>query len=301
VDLGFPGDGQVRTSFLKPGQIHGRYSEMMAAAKDCLVLVFPWMTLSAQLRDEITGLLARDIRLVVVTRPPEEARSAEHEEALQDILRRQRRVVRRKLLGLRTEEFDLVEVLLVENVHAKCVIQDEAAVVVSSSNLNETSSMRNPEFGMYSAEPSVVRQALAAVQDLRTSDRCRSTGNARISKCHCGRWKLTHDGRCDCERAVVAAPPAAPVALAVTAVADAVPSSAPPTDSTQRTSDDGGFCIRCRAPLARNRERPLCGKCYRSWARYKNPEFTEKHCHHCGAESPTSMARALCRDCYGNG
>lgn len=59
-----------------------------------------------------------------------------------------------------------------------------------------------------------------------------------------------------------------------------------------------GHCIRCKASIDRNAERPLCSACYPSWARYKNPTYKEKHCHSCGIEAKTSFAAPLCRSCY---
>lgn len=288
-------NAEGRTTFVKAAQIHGRYSEMIGAAKDRLTLVFPWFTASAQLKDQLIGALNRDVRLTVVTRPPEEARSLEHDRSLQEVLDRQRRVIRKRLMGLfGSDEFDLVEVLLVENIHAKCVIQDESAVLVTSSNLNETSLARNTEFGICSSETSAVKDALAAVDELRHSDRCRSTTNGRIAKCACGLWVLTEDRQCSCARsagkATVAAQEAPPAPT---------PTMAAASTASIPTSASNGFCVRCHESLPRNREKPLCSRCYKSWARYKNPEFEEKHCHHCGREAATTVARPLCRTCYG--
>ena len=62
-----------------------------------------------------------------------------------------------------------------------------------------------------------------------------------------------------------------------------------------------GYCIRCRAELEAERVdagNVLCGKCYRQWARYKNPDYVEKYCTTCGREWETSYSRPQCDDCY---
>jgi phosphatidylserine/phosphatidylglycerophosphate/cardiolipin synthase-like enzyme len=59
-----------------------------------------------------------------------------------------------------------------------------------------------------------------------------------------------------------------------------------------------GACIRCAASIALNAERPYCATCYASWVRYQNPEYGENHCHSCGAVTPTSMVKPLCRTCW---
>ena len=42
---------------------------------------------------------------------------------------------------------------------------------------------------------------------------------------------------------------------------------------------------------------PYCGKCFRSWNRYKNREYEEKMCHMCGRENPSTMERPICLAC----
>ena len=37
-----------------------------------------------------------------------------------------------------------------------------------------------------------------------------------------------------------------------------------------------GFCIRCKAGLSANPEKPYCRDCYETWSRFENPEYEEK-------------------------
>ena len=59
-----------------------------------------------------------------------------------------------------------------------------------------------------------------------------------------------------------------------------------------------GFCIRCKADLPANPTQPYCSSCFRSWNRYKNKEYEEKHCHVCGNEHMATLLKPLCLTCY---
>ncbi len=66
----------------------------------------------------------------------------------------------------------------------------------------------------------------------------------------------------------------------------------------QTTLPETGFCLRCGTKIPFDRERPYCNTHYRSWARYKNEDYEEKHCHICGSEHSSSMAKPVCLSCY---
>lgn len=59
-----------------------------------------------------------------------------------------------------------------------------------------------------------------------------------------------------------------------------------------------GHCIRCGVGVVFNPERPLCGDCFKAWAKYENPDYKESHCHGCGKERSTTFARPLCKPCW---
>ena len=58
------------------------------------------------------------------------------------------------------------------------------------------------------------------------------------------------------------------------------------------------YCIRCGAAVDGNPDKPLCTKCYPSWARYKNENYAEKYCFLCGEEKKTTYAKPVCQKCY---
>ncbi len=60
----------------------------------------------------------------------------------------------------------------------------------------------------------------------------------------------------------------------------------------------GGYCIRCRGELAAAPLKPYCPACYKSWARYKNKAYKEKHCHLCGKNHSATLEHPACRSCF---
>ena len=63
------------------------------------------------------------------------------------------------------------------------------------------------------------------------------------------------------------------------------------------TADEpgGGFCIRCKAVLPADLERPYCQRCYRNWN--KDETYEEKYCHMCGHEHIATLRKPLCVAC----
>lgn len=57
-------------------------------------------------------------------------------------------------------------------------------------------------------------------------------------------------------------------------------------------------CIRCKAKVKFNTFNPLCHSCWEEWFVYKKFTYTEKYCHLCGNEHPTSSIKPLCPNCY---
>ncbi len=64
------------------------------------------------------------------------------------------------------------------------------------------------------------------------------------------------------------------------------------------TTPQQGFCIRCKDDLPANPLRRYCEPHYKTWKRYGNPEYEEKHCHTCGREHTATMDKPVCIECY---
>jgi phosphatidylserine/phosphatidylglycerophosphate/cardiolipin synthase-like enzyme len=58
------------------------------------------------------------------------------------------------------------------------------------------------------------------------------------------------------------------------------------------------YCIRCKAVIEYNPNKPLCDKCYPIWAQFKKPTYPEKYCHGCGQQFKNiSVSEPLCPEC----
>ncbi len=74
-------------------------------------------------------------------------------------------------------------------------------------------------------------------------------------------------------------------------------SPAAPENEVQKITTNG-YCIRCHDSIPLVPDKPLCGKCYRNWARFANDDYPEDFCHRCGKENKTSVAKPLCLPCW---
>ena len=194
----------------------------------------------------------------------------------QDKLKRDIRVVYGKS-DLRPEESEWlagteIRISFREHLHAKCYM-NETHALITSMNLYEFSQQNNDEMGiLVSAEGD--RELYQKIKE----DAARILRGSKTVK------------------------------LGVTLVDcdDDLPTVKPDESARRESSSNGrqtalpdlGFCLRCGAEIPCAPERPYCDSHYRTWARYKNESFEEKHCHVCGTEHSTSMAKPLCLSCF---
>ena len=155
-----------------------------------------------------------------------------------------------------------------EDLHAKCFLNENEALL-TSMNLYEYSQQNNYEMGILvvkEEEPDLYQKIYEeAMRIERASEAIRVTV-ARIET-----------------------------------PADEPERSVPKQLSGSRTKVEKpstAFCIRCKDDLPADPIQPYCRRCFRSWNRYKNSEYEEKHCHTCGKEHTATMAKPVCLDCY---
>ena len=155
-----------------------------------------------------------------------------------------------------------------QHLHAKCYMSDSHALV-TSMNLYQFSQVNNDEMGiLVSAEddPELYREIKdEAERILRRSENVR-LNVTRIDEVH----------------------------EPVQATRKTRPSGA----GGKTALPESGFCLRCASAIPFDPGRPYCKSDYGSWARFKNREFEEQHCHACGKEHGTSMAKPVCLSCY---
>lgn len=160
-----------------------------------------------------------------------------------------------------------VEVLFSPNLHAKCYLNEQVALV-TSMNLYDFSEANNDEMGLLVSardERGLYNKILSDVRRIAVNSEVRRA--AKPKPAPAGRTRP--------------APQPAPSKPAATSGIPKV-----------------GFCIRDKAAIPANPIKPYCERCYRSWNRYKDPEYEEKHCHICGKENDSTMVKPLCLPCY---
>ncbi len=69
---------------------------------------------------------------------------------------------------------------------------------------------------------------------------------------------------------------------------------------TTSPTPETGFCLRCGKSIAANAGRPYCDPHFEVWNRFKNDGYEEKHCHVCGKDHKSTMAKPVCTTCYRN-
>ena len=157
-----------------------------------------------------------------------------------------------------------------KNLHAKCYLNENQALL-TSMNLYEFSQVNNYEMGVL-----VVREEEGDLYDAILQE---SRRIVRISE----EIRVTV-ARVDADKKTKQPSPRA--------------KSRPKKQPARRGKPDDGFCIRCKETLPIDPAKPYCNRCYKSWNRYKNEKYEEKHCHLCGNEHGATLVKPVCSKCH---
>lgn len=160
---------------------------------------------------------------------------------------------------------DAVKTRYRKDLHAKCYLNEKKALL-TSMNLYEFSEKNNDEMGVL----------VSKKDDPDLYDKILKESRTILNKSENVQVTFTKDK------------PAQSSAETPQPKAAGIPLKVPET----------GFCIRCGNSIPANPPLPYCNSCYRSWNRYKNDEYEEKHCHICGNEQKATMAKPACPSCY---
>ena len=162
-----------------------------------------------------------------------------------------------------------VRVALLSRLHAK-IYASESEVILTSMNLYDSSALDSFEVAVRftkEADPEAFRNVLEQVRDLgRKAEEEAKVASVERNQVH-------------------------PIDAALLQAKPARPASRP-------AARERGHCIRCDAAIPFDPERPFCADCYKSWAKYANPDYEEAQCHRCGKAGKTSAAKPLCRPCW---
>ncbi len=151
------------------------------------------------------------------------------------------------------------------NLHAKCYLNEKEALL-TSMNLYEFSQVNNDEMGILVSKdqaPALYDKILdESMRIMRVSEEIRET-------------------------------------VATVTVSEDPPEA--PKRRTEKAAVDklqNGFCIRCKTTIPANPVEPYCASCFRTWNRFKNPDYKEEHCHTCGTDMETTKAKPVCLPCH---
>jgi len=212
-----------------------------------------------------------DERLILVSPYLQIAGSLKHLIAERDLQKIDIRVVYRKDNKINAEDMNFlqeltsVKISACENLHAKCYLNENTAII-TSMNLYLYSQQNNREMGIKvekEKEPDLYNDILKEVKVI---------------------LKTSQQPEFSVKKIEIDAPTAS--------------KKVPAKINKKQQKKDMGFCIRCGNDLKFNPEKPLCYKCFKSWEKYNNPEYTEKFCHACGTEHSSTVSKPVCYACY---
>lgn len=219
--------------FLNTTGVSYHLEELIKGTKDRLILISPYLQFTDRIKEHLSNLniQKRDIRIVY----RENKLQLEENNWLES------------QIGIRTS--------LCKNLHAKCYINENEAII-TSMNLYEFSQQNNNEMGIWlskAQDADLYNATLEEVQRLLTiSEEIRVTVK-----------KVTAD---------------TPPKTEKKSVETKQPSS--------KTSDKPtGFCIRTGVPIPFDIEKPLSYEAYKKWNEYGDPDYAEKFCHFSGEPS----------------
>jgi hypothetical protein len=227
--------------FLNTTGVSYHLEQLIKETKDRLVLISPYLQFTDRIKEHLSNLniQKRDIRIVY----KENKLQIEENNWLES------------QIGIRTS--------LCKTLHAKCYINENAAII-TSMNLYEFSQQNNNEMGIYmtkAEDEELYNATLDEVQRLLTiSDEIRVTVK-----------KVSADTPPKTEKKVIE----------------------PKLQNNKQSKIETGFCIRTGIPIPFDIEKPLCYEAFKSWNKYGDPDYEEKFCHFSG--EPTYGATSVSR------
>jgi phosphatidylserine/phosphatidylglycerophosphate/cardiolipin synthase-like enzyme len=229
--------------FLNTTGVSYHLEELIKGTKDRLILISPYLQFTERIKEHLSNLniQKRDIRIIY----RENKLQLEENNWLES------------QLGIRTS--------LCKNLHAKCYINENEAII-TSMNLYEFSQQNNNEMGILISkadDPDLYNAALEeAIRLLTISEEIRVTVK-----------KVTPEAILKPEKKTLDAKQA----------------------HTKLTDKQTGFCIRTGVPIPFNITKPMSYEAFKSWSKYSDPDYAEKYCHFSGEPSngDTSVSRPI--------
>lgn len=215
--------------------------QIISGARARLTLISPYLKVSDVFLDRLQDAERRGVATTVIY-GKEELQSGERD---------------------RLARLQSLQLLFLENLHAKCYFNEED-MVITSMNMYEASE-RNREMGvrLRAGEPAFLKAVEEAESIIAAATKTRQ--------------RRSEEGP------------------ALTSFAKRASAR---TEGVAKSRTSQGHCVRCRLSISLNRSRPLCLECYDVWVCYGNADFEEHYCHNCGDDAATSVRRPLCSNCF---
>jgi chaperonin cofactor prefoldin len=175
------------------------------------------------------------------------------------------------------EQVPNLEIYFLEELHAKCYLNERNAVITSLNLLNSSEAI-NREMGVL----------LNREQDAKAYEECKREVESILSAATPVNRSKSSAKSAEQERATTT-----PAEKRTPSASKGAPAPKP----TARALPEQGFCIRCGDAMDCDPDAPLCLEDFKVWVRHKNPEFVEKRCHTCGKSAFVSMADPMCNSC----
>lgn len=225
--------------FLNTTGISYHLEELIKETKEKLYLISPYLQFTDRIKEHLYNLniQKRDIRIVY----RENKLQLDENNWLES------------QIGIRTS--------LCKNLHAKCYINENEAII-TSMNLYEFSQQNNNEMGIYFTKDEDADLYTKTFEEV-------------------GRLlKISEEIRVTVKKVTANTPPKPEKKI--------IEINSSKTKSSDRQN---GFCIRTRVPIPFNIEKPLSRDAFRIWNEFANPDFAEKYCHFSG--EPSNGATSL--------
>ena len=229
------------STFLTTKGISLYMQEIIKKAKKRLVLISPYIKIDQDLKEHLQDKAKAnvDIHLVYGKKQPDS----------------------QEISWL--ESITLIKVSFRKNLHAKCYLNENDALV-TSMNLYESSQNKNDEMGILVSR--------AEDSDLYDSISKEADRLVRLSNKRTANFKPLKNSEI-LQR----------------------------TNTSSNETPKKAYCIRCKSSIQFNLRKPYCRDCSKEWNNIKKNKFnhTEKYCHSCGEEHEgINYNKPICRSCY---
>lgn len=219
--------------FLNTTGVSYHLEELIKGTKDRLILISPYLQFTDRIKEHLSNLniQKKDIRIVY----RENKLQLEENNWLES------------QIGIRTS--------LCKNLHAKCYISENEAII-TSMNLYEFSQQNNNEMGIYiskAQDADLYNATFEEVQRLLT---------------------ISEEIRVTVKRVTADTPPKTEKKSVEVNISN-----------TKSSDKQNGFCIRTGVAIPFNVEKPMSYDAFKSWSKYNNLEYAEKFCHFSGEPS----------------